>query len=175
MDEDNGVDDVQPSGSAEDNSNNNNQVTPGTETVSSNSNQKKPSVRRVGGRWLSSQRSKDTVPSNRTQILGLFPRRWLVFAAAVLVSVWLLIQNLFAVPKANYVYYQSSYYESRIVGTDGKVETSRKESVRTNIPTGSLMEDGAKGGDLETLRQVQAFDRQLEKEIENSWDDFKLF
>jgi hypothetical protein len=169
------VDVVEPSVSADNNnshnSNNGHEI---TEVAVQASNNTKPTVRRVGGRSLSRQRNnQDTAPSNRTNILGVLPA-WLVWAAAALaVSMWLLSQTMWGVPKTNYVYYQSSYYESRIVGVDGKVETSRKESVRTNIP--SLMEDGAEGDQRIPLRQVQALDREIEAELKANWDDFTLF
>jgi hypothetical protein len=37
-------------------------------------------------------------------------------------------------PSPNFVYYQSSVIERRVVGPDGTVETSRKESFKSNLP-----------------------------------------
>ena len=57
-------------------------------------------------------------------------------------------------------FYQSSYVESRVVRSDGKIDTSRKESIRTNIPS---MKDVSP----QTLREYNArFDEDFDREIE---------
>ena len=57
-------------------------------------------------------------------------------------------------------FYQSSYVESQVVRSDGKIDTSRKESIRTNIPS---MKDVSP----QTLREYNArFDEDFDQEIE---------
>ena len=51
---------------------------------------------------------------------------WLVFDWKVLSS------TLGSSP--SYVYYESSVFETRVVGTDGQIQTSRKELIKSNIP-----------------------------------------
>ena len=55
---------------------------------------------------------------------------------ALLLSV-LLVQGILSGGgnDSNFVYYTSSVYESRVYNSDGKVETSRKESFQSNLPS----------------------------------------
>jgi hypothetical protein len=55
--------------------------------------------------------------------------------------------QLFNFNAPSYVYYQSSVIESRILGFDGNVQTSRKETFKSNIP------------DLVRERQKQSLER----------------
>ena len=66
-------------------------------------------------------------------------------------------------------FYQSSYFETQVYGSDGKVDTTRKESVRTNMP--SLLEkkessSGTSSYDL-NLRSDEEFERELRKEMDS--------
>lgn len=118
--------------------------------------ERKPlTTRRIGGR-SSAAPSRDE------------PRGWL-FLAVPVVAVWLLFQNLFGGPYSDFVYYESSVYESRVIGEGGKVETARKESVRTNIP--GLVEGRGKD-EQRMLRQSDDFDRAMDRELKNMFDDF---
>lgn len=87
---------------------------------------------------------------------------WIVVALPIL-CIWLAFQNLFG---SDFVYYQSTVFESTVVAPNGKVETARKESVRTNVP--SLME----GRDKQLLQQSRAFDREIDRDIKTMFDEF---
>ncbi|CAB9497807.1 expressed unknown protein [Seminavis robusta] len=50
----------------------------------------------------------------------------------------------------SFVYYESSVYETRVYNRDGRVETSRKESFRSNIPT-LVEEQQRQRGDSELM------------------------
>mmetsp|Transcript_2361 Transcript_2361/g.3461 ORF Transcript_2361/g.3461 Transcript_2361/m.3461 type:complete len:279 (+) Transcript_2361:152-988(+) len=97
------------------------------------------SSRRVGGR----SRQKNTLANNEKENNndGLLSK-WAAIVVPAFAVVFLLksvLGGLFfggaADGQSSYVYYQSSVYETRSYGSDGKVETSRKESVRTNAPS----------------------------------------
>ena len=89
------------------------------EIDSDNTTKKKP--RRVGGRAPKM--------NNKNKRDKGFPG-WLVVALPIL-FIWLAFQNLFG---SDFVYYQSTVFESTVVTPNGKIETARKESVRTNVP-----------------------------------------
>lgn len=101
---------------------------------------KRLTMARVGGRTNTLFRRKNDNNHNNTGILAGF----IDFAApifAIIVVLRVLLGGLFggagggSDTNPGYVYYQSSVYESRIIGSDGRVETARKESVRSNIPS----------------------------------------
>ena len=121
------------------------------EIGSDNTTKKKP--RRVGGR-APKMNNKDKRDKG-------FPG-WIVVALPIL-CIWLAFQNLFG---SDFVYYQSTVFESTVVAPNGKVETARKESVRTNVP--SLME----GRDKQLLQQSRAFDREIDRDIKTMFDEF---
>lgn len=87
--------------------------------------------RRAGGRSRLKRQSNDTEKPGLTT-------GWVISFAVPIVALWLLAQVLFGggdnANQSNYYYYQSSVYQSRVYGSEGRVDTSRKESVRSNIP-----------------------------------------
>jgi hypothetical protein len=93
-----------------------------------------PSTRRVGGRNFRSTNRKD-----KNGIPG-----WFILAIPFL-AFWLFMQSAFTPSNQGYVYYQSSLFESRVIGPNGKVETARMENVRTNIP---ILLEGRKTGNF---------------------------
>mmetsp|Transcript_12636 Transcript_12636/g.18572 ORF Transcript_12636/g.18572 Transcript_12636/m.18572 type:complete len:187 (+) Transcript_12636:146-706(+) len=117
----------------------------------------KLSMRRVGGRAARFPVKNGTIKKGKRKLL---------LPVAVVLAAWLFFQNLFSAPGPSYVYYQSSVYETRIVGNDGKVETSRKENIKTNMP--SLME----GRSADPSLLDRQFERQLDREVESMINEF---
>lgn len=98
---------------------------------------------------------------------------WLIGAGIPLLVLWLVVGNLFGGGSdSSFVYYQSSVYESSIMGENGQVERSRKESVRTNVP--SLLPERQQGNDRQLLRQSPdpTFERAMDREMRSLFDDF---
>jgi hypothetical protein len=102
---------------------------------------KKISTARAGGRVASSSRRlADARPSaGETGSIVLSLGK----LAIPLLVAWLFLQMLFGgigglISPGSYVFYQSSVHESRVYTSDGKVETKREESIRSNVP--SLLE-----------------------------------
>ena len=98
--------------------------------------------RRIGGRRRNvrkiSEKSSILITSATNimrNILGKHRKVILWLASAVLVCLFSL-GRLFGStgPTPNYVYYQSSVIERRVIGPDGNIETSRKESFQSNLP-----------------------------------------
>ena len=92
---------------------------------SDKTNPRKFGVRRIGGR-------KQRKLAKGSEGKQGFP--FWVFAASIL-SVFLLKGAYDFGFDSSFVYYESTVYESRVYNSDGRVETSRKESVRSNIPS----------------------------------------
>jgi len=69
---------------------------------------------------------------------------------AILLTLLLFKRIFFGAGDPSFVYYESSVYESSVYRGDGRVETSRKESFKSNIP--SLVED------QQRRRQIQQND-----------------
>eukprot|EP00977_Amphora_coffeiformis_P029140 scaffold39007_cov191-Amphora_coffeaeformis.AAC.1 len=86
-------------------------------------------LRRAGGR--ARRKSPPQTVDKSSKIPG-----WLKTFVLPVVVVWFLGQLLFGggESSSDYYYYQSSVYESRVYGSDGRVDTSRKSSVRSNVP-----------------------------------------
>mmetsp|Transcript_20793 Transcript_20793/g.34371 ORF Transcript_20793/g.34371 Transcript_20793/m.34371 type:complete len:210 (-) Transcript_20793:123-752(-) len=127
------------------------------------------STGRVGGRRISPKND-----GKKKKKKGGFVPGCLVVAAVPLLILWLMFQSIFGRGNDSYVYYQSSVYESSVVGESGKIERSRKESVRTNVP--SLLPEQQQGKDQRLLRQIgpadAAFDRALDREMQTMFDEF---
>jgi hypothetical protein len=94
------------------------------------------STRRVGGRSKSTVRTKgrdDLVKNTFSSLL----RSWRQWTLPILVAGFLL-SSLFGrigrPTQQSYTFYQSNVYETRIVDSDGKIQTSRQETIRTNLP-----------------------------------------
>jgi hypothetical protein len=88
-----------------------------------------------------------TLPSKKKESSGGILQSPWFHMGVPLVAVLLLLKTLFGSlfgGGSDYVYYQSSVYESSVYTSDGKVEMAHKESVQSNIP--SLM-DGKQLGD----------------------------
>lgn len=78
---------------------------------------------RVGGRKVRRQKPKQKRPNSLPLILPLALVFYLFFS-----------QPFGSRGNPSYVYYQSSVYESTVVGSDGRAETSRQESIKSNLP-----------------------------------------
>jgi hypothetical protein len=96
------------------------------------------STGRAGGRVSSSSRRvADARPSAGDSGSSTLSLGKLAFP---LLAAWLFLQMLFGgigglISPGSYVFYQSSVYESRVYTPDGKVETRREESIRSNLPS----------------------------------------
>ena len=132
-----------------------------SEDESSSTERKKVSSRRIGGRrkWMP--------PMEKNSDDSGFPKwtLWLVpFVAA-----WLFIGSLFGPSDdSSFYYYQSTVVESQVRTADGSIQRSRKESVRSNVP--SLMQ--GKGSSSKLLRESpdRDFDRQLDEMMRSPLD-----
>jgi hypothetical protein len=120
---------------------------------------KKYSAARAGGRSrviITLQRKKNETST----ILSLGQRLILP-----VVGLWILFQFIFGgltSTSSNFVYYESSVHETRMYNNNGKVETSRQERIRSNIP--GLMERRGTQKDilLEDKRIKDQFDREFQ-------------
>jgi hypothetical protein len=82
---------------------------------------------RAGGRSRSKRPSKAI--KEKQELPG-----WVKTVALPVASLWLLFQLFFGgASSSNLYYYQSSVYETNVY-TNGRVDTSRKESARSNVP-----------------------------------------
>jgi hypothetical protein len=124
--------------------------------------------RRAGGRSRSKRPSKAI---KKTQELP----GWAKMVALPIASLWLLFQLLFGGGSSpNYYYYQSSVYETSVY-TNGRVDTSRKESAQSNVP--GLLDNnqsqprripGSSDGRLNyESRADEEFDELLDQEIDS--------
>ena len=97
-----------------------------------------PMLRRhKGGRRKNLRRTneKSTILSATTSMLSKYRKFVLWLASAALL--WVIFFSRFfggTGPSPNFVYYQSSVIELRVISPDGYVETSRKESFKSNLP-----------------------------------------
>ena len=94
--------------------------------------------RHIGGRRKNVRKS-NTVSTNLKATMDniLSKHRKVLLWLASAAFLWIFFfSRLFGGTGAspNYVYYQSSVIERRVVGPDGNVETSRKESFQSNLP-----------------------------------------
>jgi len=144
-----------------------------------NDKKKVTSSRRVGGR----SRQKKALANNdkETNNDGLLSK-WAAIVVPAFAVVFLLKSVLggllfgsAADGQSNFVYYQSSVYETRSYGSDGKVETSRKESVRTNAPSlinsqrvnDNVRDESARSRGSGTYLLQDLSDDELDEEIES--------
>jgi hypothetical protein len=141
---------------------------------------------RVGGRIPSRSGSSASVPvASGNDSLHELTKKWrvLFIIAPLLFFGWLFQSILPSSPPSSMVYYQSSVYESRVLGPDGKMETARKESFRSNIP--SLLENERrlqqdKGSSSSLIEQRNDYDSSFDREVDSMirrmdrslWDDF---
>ena len=99
--------------------------------------------------------------------------KWATVLAPILL-LWVLIKSLLfggSSSEPSYVYYQSSVYESRTYGADGRVDTSRKESFRSNIPSlieGKRLQQEPRGSSSYLLQQNpdESFERELDSMLQ---------
>lgn len=71
----------------------------------------------------------------------------------------------------SYVYYQASMYESRTLGPDGKMETTRKESVRSNVPSlisGDRKDSAGRSSPASSFLLREAPDDTVDREINDA-------
>lgn len=134
---------------------------------------KKYSSARLGGRKRKALVTKNDKDDDDDKNMQKF-KKWATLLAPILVACVLLKSLLFGGgDNPSYVYYQSSIYESRTYGADGQLETSRKESFRSNIP--ALIEGRQKDGQSSyLLRQNvdEGFERALDSFILKSQESF---
>ena len=90
---------------------------------------------KTGGRAGGRKSKKNKVDKRRRQQQGRGNHTLWWQIPAVLLSLLLLKGILFDSSDHSFVYYESSVYESRTYNSDGRVETSRKENFRSNIPS----------------------------------------
>jgi hypothetical protein len=97
------------------------------------------SLRRIGGRRKNIRRKVVSSPVLTSLICNLLDknRKFVLWTASALL-LWVLVMgrifNSSINASSSYVYYQSSVVESRIIGPDGNVQTSRKETYQSNMP-----------------------------------------
>lgn len=131
------------------------------------------SNRRAGGRVRNKIRppKKEPAPS---PLPG-----WVKTILIPVTALWILSQLIFggeSSSSSNYYYYQSSVYQSSVYGPDGRVDTAKKESVRTKMPglgPGQEQSRFPVKSNKDTSfwdyerRADEEFDRQLDQEIES--------
>mmetsp|Transcript_4418 Transcript_4418/g.5109 ORF Transcript_4418/g.5109 Transcript_4418/m.5109 type:complete len:212 (+) Transcript_4418:146-781(+) len=117
---------------------------------------KKFSTGRVGGR-------SPTPPPKKEMKINFKLPSWLVPLSIFLIGFKVFVQILFGGfgggGNSNFVYYESSVYQTQTMLDDGKVETSRKESIKTNAP--SLLNE------RQLLKQSQLMDRQYDRSVQS--------
>lgn len=91
-----------------------------------NADQRKNGVRRIGGRTKRGVAARESVGKQG------FP--WWGVPTTIL-SLLFLKGVLDFGNDSSFAYYESTVYESRVYNSDGRMETSRKESFRSNIPS----------------------------------------
>ena len=124
--------------------------------------------RRVGGR------ARRKSPSKNVEKPPKIPS-WLTTLALPVGVLWFVGQLLFGGGESSSdYYYQSSVYESRVYNSDGRVDTSRKSSVRSNVPGLIDTETPQRPFPAEInsivnyeRRADEDFDRVLDKEMES--------
>ena len=95
----------------------------------------KPGVFRAGGRAERRRQPLIRDKMKRSPIVAIIPGAALGVALLLLLLNSLSSFGLRKSTSSNFVFYESSVYESRVYNSEkGKVETSRKESIRTNLP-----------------------------------------
>jgi hypothetical protein len=115
-----------------------------------------------------------TLPSEKKESSGgILQSPW--FRAGVpLVAVLLLLKTSFGSlfgGGSDYVYYQSSVYESSVYTSNGKVKMAHKESVQSNIP--SLM-DGKRLRDSSSQYLLRdSPDRDFDQELDSMIKQFQ--
>jgi hypothetical protein len=133
----------------------------------------KISTARAGGRVASSSRRRLANARSPAGDSGSIVLSFGRFAIPLLAA-WLFLQMLFGgvsglISPGSYVFYQSSVYESRVYTSDGKVETKREESIRSNVP--SLLERQVKSGRSSSYRP-KAYSSPSSQIIHEANDEF---
>ena len=84
---------------------------------------------------------------------------WWLFGILVCIPLW--ISSVFD-DGTTYYYYESSTYTQTVINTDGRVETKRQESTRTNMDADRMIRSDVRSLDAE-IRSLDAFvDRLLD-------------
>jgi hypothetical protein len=126
------------------------------------SGSRKTTYSRAGGRASSPNKRKP--PTERQSVETQKNKAWGIAKLTIipLVAFWIALQALFGGSSSSppsCVFYQSSVYESRTYGFDGQLQTTtRKESVKSNLPSSSLLENDQ--------RKPLDIDRELDREID---------
>jgi hypothetical protein len=140
------------------------------------------SRRRVGGRSKSnssSRRKEERDDVWRRNLFLLLSRSWKQWTLPILIAGFLLSSSLFGrmgrQTQQSYVFYQSNVYETRIVSSDGKIQTSRQETIRTNIP--QVLRDDTQTESKETTNSKIVITKddfdisELEQDIKSTWEN----
>ena len=138
-----------------------------------------PSFNRVGGRKKDVKRKRSVNTLGIGEIFDKY-RKFLMWTASALLLVAIVFGRLFSFMDApsSYVYYQSSVVESRIVGSDGNIQTLRKETFKSNLPElvrERLKQNGERGPrskDLELTDSQKALIRSSDARIRRELDTF---
>jgi hypothetical protein len=131
------------------------------------------SRRRVGGRSKSflGNKGRDDMGRNIFLILSRFWKQWMLpmLVAGFLVSS--LFGRIGSQTQQSYVFYQSNVYETRMVGSDGKIQTSRQETIRTNLPQ-ALRATQTESRESNFVLTEDDFDiRELEQDMKSMWEN----
>lgn len=124
----------------------------------------KYSTARAGGRV---KRSRNTIGLKNTGETKESNRNGLVNAGIGFVILFLILKTLGSFFFSEYVYFESSVYQTTTRTEDGRVETKSKKRIKTNIP--SLRDSG----DIEDIdRSIRLEQDQIEREMNYFMRDF---
>ena len=131
-----------------------NQVDDDSSAYEEDKSKKQYTVARAGGRRPRSQKQTDNNPK-----IALF-RQWALPLLCMIAILRLLFGVMFGSTNSNpnVVYYSRSVYQSTTYNQDGNIETKRKESVQSNVP--SLIEKYGNDGidiDKELNNEIDTF------------------
>jgi hypothetical protein len=127
-----------------------------------NHSSRKTTYSRAGGRASSPNKRKPA--TERRSVETPKNKDWGIGKLTIipLLALWIALQALFGGGSSSppsYIFYQSSVSESRTYGADGRLQsTTRKESVKSNLPSSSLLE--------KDQRKLLDIDRELDREID---------
>ena len=132
------------------------------------SSKKNVSTSRAGGRKRQRERpAKKLSPALITNLAKI------VLPAAIVL--WIVFQSLqSSIRPPSYVFYQSSVSESRILESNGQMRTTRKESVKSNLPS-HLEQDNERRLMKPSLIPDRDFDRELDREIDREMKSMMRF
>jgi hypothetical protein len=141
-----------------------------------NSVKEGPSHQRIGGRRKNVQRKQDrsVSPLSFSGILEKY-RKFIFWGASALLVGAILFGQLSHFSSPSYVYYQRSVIESRIVGSDGNIQTSRKETFKSNVPelVREQQKRSSSSTDVRISDSQSALIRSEERRLSEEMDQFE--